>query len=318
MKIKEVMERTGLTDRAIRHYIECGLLAPHSDDSCTGRKNYAFTREDVERLETIKVFREAGFGIEQIRELLSARSVRRLVQERLSQLEAEKQFSEQMIKVLQRADIGREVSLEELTIILSSCPVKAIDPEEIYASTPLLTNEQAHEEKPFTMRSSWWRKVYGETTVEIKDSVRGVITKMRQQQRETSTRYYGVYGEATGRCEERRFRCSKKGTFTVRCEMDALGLRGKVFAQNGKTYIRFFEVYEPLWTVLWIILILLLLPFVLACYLYELLTGNIQELMLDIVWDYRVIRSVRGRKEALSVLREDMIRQIEAIRRWDE
>ncbi len=315
MKIKQVMEQTGLTDRAIRHYIECGLLSPYSDDSFTGRKNYIFTREDIERLETIKVFREAGFGIEQIRELLSSRSVRPLVRDRLLQLEAEKRRNEQLIDVLQKADIDREVSLEELTIILSSCPMKPMHPEEIYAPTPVLPERRTQEEKPFIMRSSWWRKVYGETTVEIKDSVRGVITKMRRQQHETTTRYYGA---ATERCEERRFRCSQKGMFTLRCEMDALVLRGKVFAQNGKTYIRFFEVYEPLWTVMWIVLILLALPFVLACYLFELLTGNIQELMLDIAGDYRVIRSVRSREEALSVLREDMLRQIEAIRRWDE
>ncbi len=271
MKIKEVMERTGLTDRAIRHYIESGLLAPHSDDSYTGRKNYAFTREDVERLETIKVFREAGFGIEQIRELLFSRSVRRLVQERLAQLETEKQHSEQMIKVLQKADIDREVSLEELAIILSSCPVKSIDPEEIYAATPLLPKEQVREEKPFTMRSSWFRKVYGETTVEIKDSVRGVIAKMRQQQREIPLRYRGMYGAATGKCEGGRFRCSKQGKFAVRSELDAVGLRGKVYAQNGKTHIRFYEVYEPLWTVLLIALIIVLFPLVLAVYLYNCL-----------------------------------------------
>ncbi len=301
MKIKEVMERTGLTDRAIRHYIECGLLFPHSDDTYTGRKNYTFTREDVEQLETIKAFRQAGFGIEQIKQLLTERSSRQLVQERLAQLEAEKRRSEQLIETLQKADIDREVSPEELAIILSSCPTKEVIPQEIYAPTPVRAEAPPQEEKPFAMRSTWWRKLYGETTVEIKDTVQGVIAKMRQQQRERDT----------------DFRCSKNGNFRVR--PGSLMLKGKVFAQNGNTMIRFYEVHMPVLDVLCALAVVVFFPIVLLLSLFELFHGHV-------VWavdTFDFLGAFSGSpsestQEELYHMRNDMLRQIEAIRRWDE
>ncbi len=126
--MKEVCQQTGLTDRSVRYYIECGLLTPSSKDNYAGRKNYTFTREDVERLEKIKVLRGAGFGVEQIKDLLADRSTREIVAERLLELESEHEKNEQLLDVLQKANIDREVSLEELTIILSSTPT--IHPQE--------------------------------------------------------------------------------------------------------------------------------------------------------------------------------------------
>ncbi len=122
MKIKEVCEKTGLTDRTVRYYIECGLLTPDSKDNYAGRKNYTFTREDVERLEKIKVLRGAGFGVEQIKKLLADRSTREAVTERLQELESDREKNEQLYEALQKADIDREVSVDELVIILSSTP----------------------------------------------------------------------------------------------------------------------------------------------------------------------------------------------------
>ncbi len=47
MKMKEVIERTDLTDRAIRLYIENGLVSPSCSESYAGRKNIEFSAEDV-------------------------------------------------------------------------------------------------------------------------------------------------------------------------------------------------------------------------------------------------------------------------------
>lgn len=301
MKIKEVCKQTGLTDRAIRHYIECGLLSPHSGDTYTGRKNYTFTREDVERLETIKAFRQAGFGIEQIKQLLTVRSSRRLVQERLAELEQERRHSEHLIATLQKADIDREVSPEELAIILTSCPTKEVSPNEIYMPTPAQIQTESEEEKQFVMRSAWWRKVYGETTVEIKDTVQGVITKMRQQQRERDT----------------DFRCSKNGSFRVRS--GSLMLKGKVFTQNEKTMIRFYEVHIPALDVLCALAAIVLFPVVLLISLFELFQG-------DVVWAFDTLNFLgafsgsisESNQQQLYRMRNDMLEQIEAIKRWDE
>ncbi len=71
MKIKDVITETGLTDRAIRLYIENGLVAPSCSESYAGRKNIDFTEDDVETLKNIATLRKAGFSIAQIKELFS-------------------------------------------------------------------------------------------------------------------------------------------------------------------------------------------------------------------------------------------------------
>lgn len=67
MKIKEVIAATGLTDRAIRLYIEHGLLFPDTKESYSGRRNIEFSDEDVKKLCNISTLRTAGFSIAQIK-----------------------------------------------------------------------------------------------------------------------------------------------------------------------------------------------------------------------------------------------------------
>ena len=57
MKIKEVIQRTDLTDRAIRLYIENGLVTPDCDESYSGRKNLDFSEDDIEKLKNIALRR---------------------------------------------------------------------------------------------------------------------------------------------------------------------------------------------------------------------------------------------------------------------
>ena len=67
MKIKEVSEKTGLTERAIRLYIEEGLIAPSVNESYSGRRNIDFSSEDAETLKSISVLRKAEFSISEIK-----------------------------------------------------------------------------------------------------------------------------------------------------------------------------------------------------------------------------------------------------------
>lgn len=69
MKIKDVIAQTGLTDRAIRLYIENGLVIPENQKSYTGRNNYNFTELDIECFEQIALLRKADFSLEQIKML---------------------------------------------------------------------------------------------------------------------------------------------------------------------------------------------------------------------------------------------------------
>lgn len=69
MKMKEVLERTGLTDRAVRLYIANELVSPECTRGYTGRNNYEFSEADVEVLKKIALLRKADFSIEQIKAL---------------------------------------------------------------------------------------------------------------------------------------------------------------------------------------------------------------------------------------------------------
>lgn len=69
MRMKEVCERTGLTDRAVRLYIDSGLLSPNEESSYTGRRSIQFSERDVAILEVIATLRKADFSISDIRDM---------------------------------------------------------------------------------------------------------------------------------------------------------------------------------------------------------------------------------------------------------
>ena len=71
MKIKAVCEKTGLTDRTVRYYIEEGLISPSYTENYLGRKSFDFSDDDVTALCDIAVLRSFEFSIEEIRTLLN-------------------------------------------------------------------------------------------------------------------------------------------------------------------------------------------------------------------------------------------------------
>lgn len=69
MKIKDVCKLTGLTDRAIRHYIDMGLLEPECHENYAGRKSFEFSEEDIIILKKIVIYRRAGISIPDIQDI---------------------------------------------------------------------------------------------------------------------------------------------------------------------------------------------------------------------------------------------------------
>lgn len=65
MKIKEVCEQTGLTERTVRFYMQKGLIDPRREWR-NGREYSDFAGEDVETLRAIATLRELSFSIEDI------------------------------------------------------------------------------------------------------------------------------------------------------------------------------------------------------------------------------------------------------------
>ena len=71
MKIKQVCEKTGLTDRAVRYYIEEGLISPRYTENYLGRKTFDFSELNIRELQDIATLRDFAFSIEEICEMLA-------------------------------------------------------------------------------------------------------------------------------------------------------------------------------------------------------------------------------------------------------
>ncbi len=69
MKMKDVISKTDLTDRAIRLYIENGLVTPDFGETNAGRRSLDFSEADVDSLKKIATLRKAGFSIAEIKSL---------------------------------------------------------------------------------------------------------------------------------------------------------------------------------------------------------------------------------------------------------
>ncbi len=130
MKIKTVCERTGLSDRAIRLYIENGLLAPDKTENYTGRRSFDFSDDDVTRLDQIAVLRASGFSIAQIREVQeNPERIPAIVAEVTEKQETELRKSEKVLSSL--SALSEEIgSFEELADRLTDETIPETPPED--------------------------------------------------------------------------------------------------------------------------------------------------------------------------------------------
>lgn len=69
MRMKQVCEQTGLTERAVRLYVQEGLVTPQVR-SGPHSQSYHFTEQDVALLQNIAALRQAGLGLPEIRQML--------------------------------------------------------------------------------------------------------------------------------------------------------------------------------------------------------------------------------------------------------
>lgn len=67
MRMKDICAATGLTDRAVRLYIESGLVMPRRVSGYPGRDSILFSEADLAVLSDVAVLRRAGFSIADIR-----------------------------------------------------------------------------------------------------------------------------------------------------------------------------------------------------------------------------------------------------------
>lgn len=121
MKMKDAVAATGLTDRAIRLYIENSLLAPKIERNYTGRKSLTFSPADIDILRQISLLRKAGFSLEQIRQVEeSPASAAEAVSVLLRQKTEEQQINEKVIAALSELPEKEPLTMPLLASALES------------------------------------------------------------------------------------------------------------------------------------------------------------------------------------------------------
>ena len=100
LTVGQVAERLGVTVRTLHHWDAEGLASP-SERSGTGYRLY--TQADLDRLERVVVYRELGFGLDAVRDLLDdpAVDVVAALREQNMQLEARVHGLQQLHKSVQ-------------------------------------------------------------------------------------------------------------------------------------------------------------------------------------------------------------------------
>ena len=87
IKIKKVMELSGLSRRTLQYYDDTGLM----DNSRTAENYRLYGDEDLERLWKIILYKEMGFQLDEIRKLLNSeeRDINGLLKSKVASIEQE-------------------------------------------------------------------------------------------------------------------------------------------------------------------------------------------------------------------------------------
>ena len=125
LKMKEVCQLTGLTERAVRLYVQEELIKPKVRDG-VHNKAYFFSVEDIKLLENISTLRNAGFSIADIKLMLeSSFNISGIVKKREEELEQELKHLKYIKEVL------NYLSIQEHTDVIKLAD--AIEPRSVYA-----------------------------------------------------------------------------------------------------------------------------------------------------------------------------------------
>lgn len=120
MKMKEVLAQTGLTDRAVRLYIDNGLIAPDIEENYSGRKNIEFSQTDIDRLKNIALLRKIGFSIPDIKEISQGGENTKTIIEAFIQQKQENIESDTLIlEQIKNISLDSKITMESLCLQLS-------------------------------------------------------------------------------------------------------------------------------------------------------------------------------------------------------
>ena len=133
MKMKDVIQQTDLTDRAVRLYMENGLVSPSCSENYAGRKNIEFSEEDIEALKNVATLRKAGFSINEIKLMSSGQvpcreTLEGFIEKTSERIESDKAIIEKLEAVVMTEDLSIETICESLNSVTEE---KSVPKEDI-------------------------------------------------------------------------------------------------------------------------------------------------------------------------------------------
>ena len=130
MLLNEIVKEVGMTKRAIKYYEEKGLLSIKKDVS--GYRNY--TKEDVETLKKISIYRKLGICIDDIKKLLETNDKRILLDvyhQKLQEKQTQKSELEALKEYIDDGDPDKANELLDYETIENA--IESMLPEEEWA-----------------------------------------------------------------------------------------------------------------------------------------------------------------------------------------
>lgn len=131
MKMKEVLAQTGLTDRAVRLYIDNGLIAPDIEENYSGRKNIEFSQTDIDRLKNIALLRKIGFSIPDIKEISQGgENTKSIIEAFIKQKQENIESDTLILEQIKNISLDSKITMESLCLQLSSAAENKQVPKE--------------------------------------------------------------------------------------------------------------------------------------------------------------------------------------------
>lgn len=178
------------------------------------------------------------------------------------------------------------------------------------------------------MKSTYFTKIIDETTIEVDDSRQGTIDKLRQQN--------GVCYSTDGNQTELRFNCSKRGKISIDNNLSGRSIDGcrfyyvvgEVLSEKNKTVVKIYSIYRKDEWIFRILAILIYLVTIMLYFLIKLKSGSTISaadifgvLLLGVIMTIFVFSSTKElehRDTDLALMRDEVVKRVEAIKRWDD
>lgn len=176
------------------------------------------------------------------------------------------------------------------------------------------------------MKSTFFKEYFDEVVLEVNDTYQGTINKLRAQQ--------GICSEEAGDGDKLIFQCTKKGKFWIDANLDGryesmsdyrpYYVEGRVLEKDGKTIVEICSVFDKS--------NLFYQYFKLATWVISLVAGIILGIAGEMFFSTSTIilfalsaallisylfGGSEYRSSDLNLMREQAIRRVEAIERWD-